>query len=216
MTRSFKFVVRVSACSIPILTLAYGLFGPLELARAEKPKKPSFTTKASWYGGKFRGRRTASGERFNPAKLTAASPNLPMGSKVRVENPRNGNKIDVVINDRGPFVKGRGIDLSPAAAKQLGVTGVAPVVCYPNKAGTPIKTDTPSDRSDKDKTVASTPKKVDTQVERSDKDQKLASNQTKAESQSESSDKGKVDEKGQKKKGKLSRLFKKIFGSKSD
>jgi len=74
---------------------------------------------ASWYGPGFAGRRTASGERFNPGDLTAAHRTLPFGSKVRVTH--NGRSVVVRINDRGPFHGGRVIDLSQAAAEQVGL-----------------------------------------------------------------------------------------------
>jgi len=75
---------------------------------------------ASWYGPRFRGQRTANGERFNPQALTAAHPTLPFETKLRVTNPRNGRTVTVRVNDRGP-VNGRAIDLSEAAAKELGI-----------------------------------------------------------------------------------------------
>lgn len=74
--------------------------------------------------------RTASGERFSARALTAAHRTLPFGSKVRVTSPRTGRSVIVRINDRGPFVRGRIIDLSPAAAASLGLTqkmGITPV-----------------------------------------------------------------------------------------
>jgi hypothetical protein len=89
-----------------------------------------FETIASWYGPGFQGRRTASGERFDQEAMTAASKTLPFGTHVLVRNPRNGRECTVVINDRGPYVAGRGIDLSHAAARRLGIGGVAPVICY--------------------------------------------------------------------------------------
>jgi rare lipoprotein A len=76
---------------------------------------------ASWYGKRFHGRRTASGESFDMHALTAAHPNLPFGSWVRVRNVVNGLSVDVRINDRGPHVKRRIIDLSRAAARSLGL-----------------------------------------------------------------------------------------------
>lgn len=75
---------------------------------------------ASWYGPGFHGRRTASGKRFDMAALTAAHPTLPFGSRVRVTNLANGRSVVVRINDRGPYVKPRIIDLSRAAAEALG------------------------------------------------------------------------------------------------
>lgn len=82
---------------------------------------------ASWYGAKHHGRRTASGERFDQKKLTAAHPTLPWGSVVRVTSLANGKSVDVRINDRGPFIKGRIIDLSRAAARALGMAGLMEV-----------------------------------------------------------------------------------------
>ena len=82
---------------------------------------------ASWYGAKHHGRRTANGERFDQKKLTAAHPTLPWGSIVRVTSLANGKSVDVRINDRGPFIKGRIIDLSRAAARALGMAGLMQV-----------------------------------------------------------------------------------------
>jgi len=76
---------------------------------------------ASFYGRRFAGRPTASGEAFDPQQLTAAHRTLPFGSQVRVTNPRNGKSVVVRINDRGPFHKGRLIDVSRRAAEQLGI-----------------------------------------------------------------------------------------------
>jgi len=82
---------------------------------------------ATYYGHEFAGHRTASGERFNPNALTAAHRTLPFGTHVRVTNSRNGRSVIVRINDRGPFVKGRTIDLSSAAAQAIGIGGAADV-----------------------------------------------------------------------------------------
>ena len=76
---------------------------------------------ASYYATKFHGRPTASGQRFDNFAMTAAHRTLPFGSKVRVTNPANGKSVVVRINDRGPFHKGRAIDVTHAAAKQLGL-----------------------------------------------------------------------------------------------
>lgn len=78
---------------------------------------------ASWYGAKFDGRRTASGERYDMTELTAAHPTLPFGTRVGVRNTRTGREVVVRINDRGPFSKNRIIDLSYAAAREVGVVG---------------------------------------------------------------------------------------------
>lgn len=83
---------------------------------------------ASWYGRKFHGRTTASGERYDMYAMTAAHPTLPIPSYARVRNPANGREVVLRINDRGPFHGGRIIDLSYTAALKLGVLhGVAPV-----------------------------------------------------------------------------------------
>ena len=73
------------------------------------------------------GSRTSSGGRLNPGALTAAHRSLPFGTKVRVTNKQNGRSVVVTINDRGPFVRGRVIDVTPAAARALGFSGLAPV-----------------------------------------------------------------------------------------
>jgi rare lipoprotein A len=75
----------------------------------------------------YRSGKTASGERAHPSGLTAAHRSLPFGTKVRVTNKRNGRSVVVRINDRGPFVRGRVIDVTPAAASALGFSGLAPV-----------------------------------------------------------------------------------------
>ena len=94
-------------------------------------RKPVFDAVglASYYGKKFHGRKTASGERYNMQAFTAAHRRLPFGSMVRVTRLKDGRSVTVRINDRGPFVKGRIIDLSYAAARQLGMLaeGVANV-----------------------------------------------------------------------------------------
>jgi len=82
---------------------------------------------ASWYGHQEQGRPTANGERFDQRKLTAAHRTLPLPSHVRVTNLENGKSIVVRVNDRGPFIRGRVLDLSTGAARALGMTkeGVA-------------------------------------------------------------------------------------------
>lgn len=85
--------------------------------------------RASYYGDKFHGRTTASGERFNQNAMTAAHRTLPFGTKVTVKNLNNGKQVVVTINDRGPSSKSRMIDLSKGAAKKIGMiqAGVVPV-----------------------------------------------------------------------------------------
>ncbi len=75
----------------------------------------------------YDGRKTASGQRANPRGLTAAHRTLRFGTKVKVTNKRNGKSVVVRINDRGPFIRGRVIDLTPAAASVIGFSGLAPV-----------------------------------------------------------------------------------------
>ena len=89
------------------------------------PSQPTMmeTGLASWYGPKFHGKRTASGEVFNQEKFTAAHRTLPWGSRVKVTNLDNGKSVAVRINDRGPYGKGRIIDVSRAAARALGMVG---------------------------------------------------------------------------------------------
>ena len=79
---------------------------------------------ASYYGRELAGRRTASGEVFDPAGLTAAHRTLPFGSRVRVTNPRTGQSVVVRINDRGPFTRNRLIDLSQGAAQTIGLVAM--------------------------------------------------------------------------------------------
>src|SRR5258708_7205518 len=91
--------------------------------------RSSGSVRASFQGQEEAGRITASGERFGPHALTAASKTLPMGSKVVVTNPTTGKSVTVRINDRGPYVRGRSLDLSKRAAEEIGITkkGVARV-----------------------------------------------------------------------------------------
>lgn len=84
----------------------------------------SQTGKASFYADKFEGQPTASGEKYKHNKLTAAHKTLPFGTVVRVTNLENGNTVDVIINDRGPYVDGRVIDLSRSAAEKLAFINV--------------------------------------------------------------------------------------------
>jgi rare lipoprotein A len=98
---------------------------------------------ASWYGDKFHGRKTANGETFDMNRVSAAHKILPLGTWVRVKNRNTGATLDLRINDRGPFVAGRVIDLSKEAAKRLGVygPGTAPVevIALPGVPDTSIR-----------------------------------------------------------------------------
>lgn len=89
----------------------------------------SATGNASWYGRLHHGRRTASGEAFDMHALTAAHRQLPFGTKIRVTNRRSGKSVVLKVNDRGPFVAGRFLDVSRRAARELGFikAGIAPV-----------------------------------------------------------------------------------------
>ena len=100
--------------------------GSAPVARFAPVPRPSLkveTGQASWYGQTHHGRLTASGERFDMNALTAAHPTLPFGTRLRVVNLDNDRHVDVRINDRGPIVPGRIIDLSYGAARALGAVG---------------------------------------------------------------------------------------------
>jgi rare lipoprotein A len=114
-------VLAGALASVPAPVAADGKPGPAHVERGE----------ASFYGPGFHGRRTASGERFDRRRLTAAHPRLPLGSRAVVTNLENGRRVEVEVNDRGPYAKGRVIDLSEAAARRIGITreeGTAPVL----------------------------------------------------------------------------------------
>lgn len=121
--------------SIALLTLAL-----LPLAGCDKPAPQAEATpapqqvgEASYYGPEFNGRRTASGERFDPHSNIAASRDLPLGTTARVTNLENGRSAQVRVQDRGPYARGRIIDVSPATARQLGMhhQGTAQVAVQP-------------------------------------------------------------------------------------
>lgn len=94
---------------------------PAAAPTALTSEKPIGSGEASHYGNELAGNKTASGERFDPKKLTAAHRTLPLGSRVRVTNPSSGDSVVVRINDRGPFHGNRVIDLSTAAASAVGL-----------------------------------------------------------------------------------------------
>lgn len=138
MDRTFSLLARatrplaLAAATLATLTVA----GGLTEASAKTRKDPlnaqaslggrSFSGVASYYGAELAGRRTASGARFNPGGMTAAHRSLPFGTKLRVSH--GGRSVVVTINDRGPFVRGRVLDLSHGAARAIGLRGVGRVV----------------------------------------------------------------------------------------
>ena len=92
-----------------------------------KPRHQSISNIASWYGYPHHGRKMANGKRYNMYALTAAHRTLKLGTKVRVTNLNNNKSVIVIIEDRGPFVRGRVIDLSFAAKNKIAMDGTAPV-----------------------------------------------------------------------------------------
>jgi rare lipoprotein A len=94
---------------------------PKAATKSAKKPKPYQVGTASWYGSYFQGKDTASGEAYNMYDFTAAHPTLPLGTYVRVTNLRNGRAVVVRVNDRGPVVDGRIIDMSYGAAQALGM-----------------------------------------------------------------------------------------------
>ena len=122
---NLKFISKVSATSIN------GSNNSQQIVPVSKKTilANSFQGKASWYGPGFDGRLTANGETYDQNEMTAAHPSLRFGTKVKVTNLNNGRSTIVRINDRGPYVPGRAIDLSAAAARSLNMikSGVAPV-----------------------------------------------------------------------------------------
>ena len=100
---------------------------------------------ASWYGKKFHGRKTSNGETYNMHAMTAAHKTLPLGTYVRVFNLDNGLSADLRVNDRGPFVRGRIIDLSYAGAKKLGILGPGTARVRLVALGAPSQTPTPDE-----------------------------------------------------------------------
>jgi len=122
------------ATRLAVLTVAAASLACVQVARADW--SAPWTAKvvyASWYGCEFARRPTASGDRFDPDGLTGAHRTLPLGTRLRVTNLSNGRSVLVTINDRGPFVGRRELDLSYGAARQLGMvrTGIARVMMEP-------------------------------------------------------------------------------------
>ncbi|MEO5375181.1 MAG: septal ring lytic transglycosylase RlpA family protein [Alphaproteobacteria bacterium] len=114
-----------------LMAICFGCLMSLPVLAQDKDKAPSTGPgevviqqegEASYYGEDFRGKTTANGEKFNPDKTSAASPDLPLGTQVTVTNTDNGKSVDMKINDRGPYVDDRIIDVSKHAADKLGMT----------------------------------------------------------------------------------------------
>jgi rare lipoprotein A len=117
------FMIWAALRWLPLMFLvAQGLEAPL-VAHSSQPIKPirAWSARTSWYGPKFHGRKTASGETFDMYASTAASPTLPFGSLVRVSNPKTHVGQLVRINDRGPYVDDRELDVSYLVACRLGI-----------------------------------------------------------------------------------------------
>lgn len=108
-------------CIIGIVAALWVIVG-VKAARAESGIASNYGR-----GDGYHGKRTASGERFNTHAMTAAHRTLPFGTRVTVTNQRNGRSVSVRISDRGPFIRGRIVDLSFAAASAIGCPGICPV-----------------------------------------------------------------------------------------
>ena len=121
--RNFKFFL-IFATLFSLATGCSPVWGEIECSKGS-----SQSGVASWYGGKFHGRKTASGARFNKEAMTAAHKTLPFGTIVRVTHLKSRRSIVVKITDRGPYIRGRIIDLSQGAARKLGMirSGLAKV-----------------------------------------------------------------------------------------
>ena len=132
-------IARLLAAGAALLVLGAGAPGPMastavaaERSPTSKHAKPQ-RGKASYYATKFNGRRMANGKRFNPNANNAAHKTLPLGTTARVTNLENGKSAEVTVEDRGPYARGRIMDVSPKTAQQLDMKkdGTAPVVVEP-------------------------------------------------------------------------------------
>jgi rare lipoprotein A (peptidoglycan hydrolase) len=136
VTAAVGIAVMVDACSTNYPRV------PPPISTMPPPRVETRTTsnvvKASWYGPGFAGHKTSTGERFDPNQLTAASKTLPLGSVVAVTNPENGRSVKVRINDCGPYVRGRSLDLSHRAAQKIGITHAGVARVEVTKIATPI------------------------------------------------------------------------------
>lgn len=138
--RSRKFFSRNA---LALLTLALVSACSVPAAKVPPPTLPtsrvSQTGIASWYGPGFHGKATASGEVYDQNQMTAAHQTLPLGSKVMVTNLENGSAAEVLINDRGPFAKGRIIDLSYAAAQTINMVGPGTALVRVDVVESPVR-----------------------------------------------------------------------------
>ena len=127
---AFQDKARWTRLAIALLLLSAGASACSSTRHAAvRPGRTETTMVASWYGQKYHGRQTASGEVFDMNDLTAAHKSLPFGTRLRVTHESNSRSVVVEVNDRGPFIAGRDLDLSYGAAKELGMVeqGVARV-----------------------------------------------------------------------------------------
>ena len=127
----------LAACSLPVTK-----------TDLTTPSRPAQTGVASWYGPGFHGKLTAGGKIYDQHDLTAAHQTLPLGTRVMVTNLKNGRSTEVTINDRGPFAKGRVLDLSYAAAETLGMIGSGTVPVRLEVIDGPVKIEKIRDRLD--------------------------------------------------------------------
>lgn len=147
---TMKLLVQILA--LVILTTQMAFSAPIEKGLA------------SYYDDSFHGRKTASGEKYDKNKLTAAHKTLPFGTRIKIKNPANGKSVEVVVNDRGPYIKGRVIEISKKAAQQIDLVkvNVAPVEITVLSGPDSKKTATPATASTKP--VAKTAAKPKTKV----------------------------------------------------
>ena len=117
LVRAFAVALSVAGSLLASSALAQSASAP---ATAVAASGDAMSGTSAWYGRKFNGRKTASGQRFNAGAMTAAHPTLPFGTRVKVTNTKNNRSVVVVINDRGPSTPGRMLDVTQAAATRLG------------------------------------------------------------------------------------------------
>ena len=134
MQTKLRTLVFAAVASLLWITPMFALSQGAKLQGKAKQGRTRYIGTASWYGAKHQGRKMANGKRFDRHKLTAASWYFPLGTKLRVENVKNGESVVVTVTDRGPNLRlHRILDLSQAAAERLGYVGegLTPVFLYP-------------------------------------------------------------------------------------